>query len=515
MKKTVFVSIFLALLGGCIKIEFTHKQPETKIPQQVNVPQTETRAGGMRYYTFTTDTPYRIDFAISDSDIASAEALLKEIDREGLENNEGRLFSIDRSDRNFLLSYWKCIYNCMYRLNRPVVSRLADVFKRIKQEQNLNDLQLAYVIARFVQSMQYYIPPGIGIYSPARMLLEHGKGKEGQPPPERTIGWHGAGDCDTKSLLMVLLFIECGYDAVVLDSYRYHHAMAAISIPGVEGVSIDYRGKNYFVIESTYPNWTIGQMPPQYTDLSFFLPIDPREGSPAVDRALSTVDPNLTVTSQGASEREPNNARGNADKVGTIIIEGELDENDPEDWYRLAGQEGTFAAITIIHGQDADFNFDVFSDDSAVASAQSSSQADTISGAIPGVCHLRIYRVSGRGKYTIIISPGGAAEKEPNNTEEDASQSSDLAIFGELDIPGDVDFYLLGGQEGFNATYSIFHTQSNDFDFEVFNDGRSIGSASGSASGDSITVENPGKVQLKVYSKRGSGWYLIKIDRNR
>ncbi len=507
--------MLLTLLGGCIKIEFTQKQPETKIPQQVNIPQTDTHAESIRYYTFSTDSPYRIDFSVSEADITSAEALLKEIDRESLVNSEGRLFALDRTDRNFLLSYWKCIYHSMYRLNRPVISRLADVFKRIKQEQNLNDIQLVYVIARFVQSMHYYIPPGIGIYSPARVLLERGKGQEGPPPPDRTNGWHGAGDCDTKSLLMVLLFIECGYDAVVLDSYRYHHAMAAINLPGADGVSIEYRGKNYYVIESTYPNWTIGQMPPQYTDLSFFLPIDPREGIPAVERALSSVTSNPAVTSQGASEREPNNARASADKVGTIIIEGELDENDAEDWYRLSGQEGTFAAITIIHGQDADFNFDVFSDDTTVASAHSSSQADTVSGAIPGVCHLRVYRVSGRGKYTIIISPGGAAEKEPNNTPEDATQSSDMAIFGELDNQSDIDYYLLGGQEGFNSTYTIYHAQNVDFDFEVFNDGRSTGKATGSIPGDALTIDNPGRVQIKIFSKRGSGWYLIKIDRNR
>ncbi len=505
----------MALLGGCTKIEFTQKPTETKTSQQVSIPQTETSAENMRHYTFSTDTPYRIDFALSRSDIESAEALLKAIDREGLENNEGRLFSLDRNDRNFLPSYWQCIYHSMYRLNQPVIVRLAEVFKRIKQEQNLNDLQLAYVISRFVQSMKYYVPPGIGIYSPARVLLEYGKGNEGPPPAAMTNGWHGAGDCDTKSLLMVLLFIECGYDAVVLDSYRYHHAMAAISLPGVEGVSVDYRGKNYFVIESTYPNWSIGQMPPQYTDLSFFLPIDPREGRSAVERVLSSITPNPAVTSQGASEREPNNVRTSADKVGTIVIEGELNENDTEDWYRLAGQEGTFAAITIIHGQDADFSFDVFSDENNIASAHSSSHVDSVSGAIPGVCHLRIYRVSGRGKYTIIISPGGAAEKEPNNTAEDATQSSDMAIFADLDSQHDIDYYLLGGQEGFNATYSIYHPQNTNFDFEVFNDGRSIGGAFGDVSGDSITLENPGRVQLKIYSKRGNGWYLFKIDRNR
>jgi hypothetical protein len=515
MKKIAFAICFLLFSHGCLKIEFTGQKPPEKEQKTVQQTVAEPSEGSARYFTFTTNAPYRIDFSISESDIAAAEALLKAIDREGLENSEGRLFALDRNDRNFLLSYWQCIYHSMYRLNKPIISRLADVFKRIKQEQNLNDLQLAYVIVRFVQSMQYYIPPGIGIYSPARVLLELGKGKEGPPPAERTSGWHGAGDCDTKSLLMVLLFIECGYDAVVLDSYRYHHAMAAISLPGPDGTAIEYRGKNYFVIESTYPNWTIGQMPPQYTDLSFFLPIDPREGRPTVEKAIATTASSALVHAQGASEREPNNNRTNADKIGTFIIDGELDETDPEDWYRLGGQEGTFAAITIIHDENCDFNFDVYSDETIMGSARSNSRADTISVAIPGVCHLRVYRVSGNGKYTIIISPGGAAEKEPNNDAENATAVSEMAIFGELDSSSDVDMYSLGGQEGFNATYTIFHAQNCNFDFEVINDGHSMAKATADISGDSITVDNPGRVHIKIWSVRGQGWYLMKITRNR
>ncbi|MCX7680173.1 MAG: hypothetical protein N2316_13285, partial [Spirochaetes bacterium] len=324
-----------------------------------------------------------------------------------------------------------------------------------------------------------------------------------------------AGDCDTKSLLMALLLLECGYDAIVLDSYRYHHAMAALSVPGVDGISIEYRGKQYYVIESTYPNWAIGQMPPHYSDLSYFIPIDPREGRQHVEQAYAQVSSPSFQSAQGPSEREPNNTRDNADKVINTTISGELDESDSEDWYRLNGQEGTFAAITLISDGNSRFNIEIFSDESLVASSRSISHATTVTASLPGVCHIRISRLSGKGKYTIIISPGGPCEKEPNNDEENATQSLEEAILGELENPNDIDWYFLGGQEGFNSTYTIYHEQNANFDLAVINDGRQIGLASGTESGDFITCENPGKVQLKVFSKRGKGWYLIKIERNR
>jgi hypothetical protein len=504
-------------LAGCGKVEKPPYVPPEKDAEKSTAYSVEGADGQPRYYTFTTDRPYRIEFRVQQTDVKAAESLLKEIDRESLANNDGRMFGLTRADNNFLQRYWECIYHGMYRHNRPVIARLADVFKRIKSENNLNDMQTIYAIARFVQFMQYYIPPGIGIYSPARVLLENGKGSGGQPPPGNETGWNGAGDCDTKSLLMVMLLQECGYDAVVLDSYRYHHAMAAVHFPGFDGTSIEYRGKSYMVIESTYPNWNIGQMPRQYTDLSFFLPINPSENRPAVDTAVQKAprQGDGHTASQGPSERETNDGRESADRVTDLALDGRLDGDDGEDWFRLGGQESTFASFTIVHDADNDFNIEVFNDASPAAHARGSGASDTVSCNIPGVCHVRVYRVSGSGPYTVIITPGGPAEKEPNNTPEDAGQITSNSIFGEIENAGDVDFYVLAGQEGFNATYTIYHGTDCDFNIEVFNDGTSVGQAAGNRTGDTVTAEHPGRVSLRVWSTRGTGWYLVRISRNR
>ncbi|MCX7679188.1 MAG: hypothetical protein N2316_08200, partial [Spirochaetes bacterium] len=189
MKKILILIYGILLLAGCGKTESTQKQP---IAQEVKISHKVAEGEVVRYYTFVTNAPYKIEFSISHKEMLAAESLLKAIDQESLENNSGRLFALNQNDRNFLPQYWQCIYHSMYQLNNHLIQRLAETFLRIQREQQLNHLQLAYAIIRFVQYMQYYIPPGIGIYSPARVLMEFGKGKEGPPPADANYGWHGA-----------------------------------------------------------------------------------------------------------------------------------------------------------------------------------------------------------------------------------------------------------------------------------------------------------------------------------
>ena len=519
-KHRILPAVVIAIVTihfSCIKIESPKPPPDDIQPPHQTLQQSDDGDGELRYYTFNTDRPYSIQFRIRQSDVQAAEALLKEIDKEGLRNEQGNIFGIDRQSGDFLVLYWQCIYNGMYQSNRSVITRLAEVFRQIKTENNLNDLQLIYVIARFVQHMKYYIPPGIGIYSPARVLLETGKGGRNAPPGGHSSGWHGAGDCDTKSLLLAMLLQECGYDAVVLDSYRYQHAMAGVNFPGIDGTAIEFRGKSYYVIESTYPNWSIGQMPQQYTDLNYFHPINPAETHPAVAAALSRASAlgMNSATLQGPGEREPNNDIASSDRTSEMIIDGHLSESDTVDWFRLSGQESTFASFTIVHEPGAVFNFEVYNDNSPVAHARGTGASDTVSCEIPGVCHVKVYRVSGTGPYSLVISPGGASEKEPNDQPGDADSVSVASIFSEIQQPGDIDWFILAGQEGFNATYTIHHAPENQFGFEVFNDGASLGKFEGPSTAEGLTVEHPGRVTVKITGKTGTGWYLLKILRNR
>ena len=85
-------------------------------------------------------------------------------------------------------------------------------------------------------------------------------------------------------------------------------------------------------------------------------------------------------------------------------------------------------------------------------------------------------------------------------------------INGVINGSGDVDWFYLNGQEGTNPTFTIYHDDSNDFDFVIYSGDDEAGSAYGVSSGDSTTCNVPGKCYVKVWSSHGSGWYRIEIN---
>ncbi len=505
----------LSCVAGCFKISFdTGGRKPAPAPQSRTVALSEPGEGEARHYTFTAAGNYRISFSIPRSDVESAEAILKELDREESTGSIGARYGLSRRDKQFLVLYWQRIYHEMYSANRPLIQRLAAVFKRIQREQRLNDIQLATIIVRFVQYLQYELPPGIGIYSPARTLFERGKAGAAEPPADANEGWNGSGDCDTKSLLLVLILKECGFKACVFDSYRYHHAMAGINLPGIEGTSLEFRGDSYLFVETTYPRWNIGQMPTHYSDLSYFHPIDPSEGADASVSRGSAAHSGTSM-SQGASEREPNNDRSEADLTPVLLIRGALEQNDPADWYRLNGQEGTLATFTLVHDPGGDFALEVYNGLDRVARTDGDAQAKSVTASIPGACYLAVIRRSGTGAYSVYITPGGAAEKEPDDSMDQSIQIQGMSFVGGLSSESDVDWYALSGQEGTNATFTIYHDRGANFSIEVFNNGRPVGRSTGSGSAGSVTAEIPGRCNLRISSSGGRGWYRVAITRNR
>jgi len=58
------------------------------------------------------------------------------------------------------------------------------------------------------------------------------------------------GDCDSRSLLLVMLLNQMGVDAILLVSPEYSHAVAAVDCPG-EGARYELGGKKYLIADTT------------------------------------------------------------------------------------------------------------------------------------------------------------------------------------------------------------------------------------------------------------------------
>jgi len=67
------------------------------------------------------------------------------------------------------------------------------------------------------------------------------------------------GDCDTRSLILYTILKHYKYDVVLLTSDYYEHAIIGINLPSY-GKYKKYRGKKYYVWETTTKNMRIGQL---------------------------------------------------------------------------------------------------------------------------------------------------------------------------------------------------------------------------------------------------------------
>jgi hypothetical protein len=92
---------------------------------------------------------------------------------------------------------------------------------------------------------------------------------------------NSSGDCDSKSLLAVMLLGMVGIDAVILESPAARHAMVGVGLP-LGRDRLPHHGRNYAVVEITHPNWPIGRMPPKLASYRDWRVVPVRLRSPMV-----------------------------------------------------------------------------------------------------------------------------------------------------------------------------------------------------------------------------------------
>ncbi|MCL1818631.1 MAG: hypothetical protein FWG35_06845 [Spirochaetaceae bacterium] len=79
------------------------------------------------------------------------------------------------------------------------------------------------------------------------------------------------GDCDSLGMAYIILLKHLGYDAILLVSEKYSHAMAAVDIPG-DGARFTFENKAYLVAELTR-QVAIGRISRDMADPAFWLPV--------------------------------------------------------------------------------------------------------------------------------------------------------------------------------------------------------------------------------------------------
>jgi hypothetical protein len=69
----------------------------------------------------------------------------------------------------------------------------------------------------------------------------------------------------------IIILRQLGFDAILLVSEKYSHALAAVDVPG-EGARFDFGGKRYLVAELTR-KVALGRISREMANAAFWLPV--------------------------------------------------------------------------------------------------------------------------------------------------------------------------------------------------------------------------------------------------
>lgn len=156
-------------------------------------------------------------------------------------------------------------------LDDAYIDTLVEKMKNAAQRARYTELQTVEFAAAFVQSLPYTVDSVTSPYDeypryPAETLVDNG------------------GDCEDTSILLASILDRMGYKVVLLNPLN--HMAVGVKISGnISGSSWEYKGDNYYYIETTGLNWRIGQLPDRYKDAAatiypiFPVPIVSHEGN--------------------------------------------------------------------------------------------------------------------------------------------------------------------------------------------------------------------------------------------
>ncbi len=115
--------------------------------------------------------------------------------------------------------------------------------------------------------------------------------------------------------------------------------------------------------------------------------------------------------------------------------------------------------------------------------------------------------------FSIAFAGQGPSEKEVNDTRDKANSITGTStVLGILDSKDREDWYLVTGQIGPAARFTLEVPQKSCFKLSVFQGDKLIGSTSGKKQlSETITCNITGKVHIQILWSDGGGGYNLKI----
>ena len=179
-----------------------------------------------------------------------------------------------------------------------LITNISDTLFSLSKDCELEESEVLGFCILFVQSLNY-----------TSDLTSSGY-EEYPRFPYETL-YENGGDCEDTAILSAAILQEMGYDVVLLKLPE-HMALGIKCDPEQKGKSFEYKGSDYYYVETTGSNWQIGEIPEEYTDQPVqVIPVYRRpminldcKAQCEYSRTEGAVDVNVTVRNVGSEVAE-------------------------------------------------------------------------------------------------------------------------------------------------------------------------------------------------------------------
>lgn len=193
-------------------------------------------------------------------------------------SNNDYLKSINNRDNKFkTASSFGNLYSAIYNSDKLDLDLVYKELDFIRKDRSLSKKKFAEVVVAMVQHMPY----SFVVEKPCSMIsdlnyrnmirqgtqCEDGV-KAGLYTPLELVK-KMKGDCDSRTLFIFTVLKKFNYDVVILNSDLYAHSIIGLNIPS-QGKYKYYKGKRYYTWETTFKGWSLGNIPPECSDLKYW-----------------------------------------------------------------------------------------------------------------------------------------------------------------------------------------------------------------------------------------------------
>ncbi len=184
------------------------------------------------------------------------------LDKDDAQANQ---FVVDREFAVFKLfvnqDCWKEAWQRFYRMiAKDGMARVKKAAFDISNASECSDDVLAQKLLNWVQEFSYERPSATAEKADFTNIPATLEGK--------------GSDCDSRSMLLMLLYKNLGLDSVMFISVDYSHAMVGINLPGKQGQTCRLDGKEYLFGETTAKKLTFGMIAEDMQDRSKWIPVE-------------------------------------------------------------------------------------------------------------------------------------------------------------------------------------------------------------------------------------------------